>query len=163
VCRTALYGSGARQARTHRLPPTEPYSSASWQPWGRRSYGAPGRLTIRFFAWLAIHRRWRAERRFKHGMQDDASCSLCCQEMETLDHLLLAYAFSRDVWFQVLRRYGWELQAPTVDDRFVHWWIRVRKLVPKARRKGFDSLVLVVAWTIWLERNTCTFRMRSLQ
>jgi hypothetical protein len=30
--------------------------------------------------------------------------------------------------------------------------------VPKARRKGFDSLVLVVAWTIWIEWNARVFR-----
>jgi hypothetical protein len=35
---------------------------------------------------------------------------------------------------------------------------QVRKLVPKARRKGFDSLVVVVAWTIWIEWNARVFR-----
>jgi hypothetical protein len=81
---------------------------------------------VRFFGWLAIHGRcWTADRRIRHGLQDDASCSLCSQEVETLDHLLLACVFSRDVWFQVLQRCGWELHVPMADDLFVHCWLMV--------------------------------------
>jgi hypothetical protein len=79
----------------------------------------------------------------------------------TLDHLLLACVFSREVWFHVLCRCGWELHTPTADDLFAHWWLRVRKLIPKARRKSFNCLVLVVAWTIWLEPNADVFRSET--
>jgi hypothetical protein len=37
--------------------------------------------------------------------------------------------------------------VPAADDQLV------REAVAKARRKGFDSLVLLVAWSIWHERN----------
>jgi hypothetical protein len=97
------------------------------------------------------------DRRFIHGLKDSAPCTLCSQEVETLDHLL-GCMFSHDVWFQVPRRYGWQLHAPAAGDRFVLWWLKVRKLVSKARRKSFDSLVLMVVRTIWLERNARVFR-----
>jgi hypothetical protein len=32
------------------------------------------------------------------------------------------------------------------------------KLIRKARRKAFDSLVVCVAWCLWLERNERVFR-----
>jgi hypothetical protein len=36
-----------------------------------------------------------------------------------------------------------------------------RKLVPKAQRKGFDSIVFVVGWILWKERNARTFDSKS--
>ena len=32
-----------------------------------------------------------------------------------------------------------------------------RKQVPKAGRRGFDSLVILVSWIVWKERNDRTF------
>jgi len=43
-----------------------------WMSW------APSK--VRFFLWLAIlGRLWTAERRFRHGLQADATCKLCDQ------------------------------------------------------------------------------------
>ena len=63
---------------------------------------APSR--VKFFFWLALHRRiWMAERRARHGLQESATCSLCLQEDETVDHLLLScVVFSREVWARLL-------------------------------------------------------------
>uniref|UniRef100_K3XSL4 DUF4220 domain-containing protein n=1 Tax=Setaria italica TaxID=4555 RepID=K3XSL4_SETIT len=37
------------------------------------------------------------------------------------------------------------------------WGTRSRKRVDKADRKTFDSMVLLISWCIWLERNCWTF------
>jgi hypothetical protein len=37
------------------------------------------------------------------------------------------------------------------------WWIRDRKRLDKTRRKGFDSLVVLVWWQTWKERNARVF------
>lgn len=51
---------------------------------------------VKFFFWVTIHGRlWMAERRKRHGLQDDGTCALCDQEDETTDHLLTACVFSR--------------------------------------------------------------------
>jgi len=39
---------------------------------------------VKFF-WLSLHRRlWTADRRKRHGLQDDDGCALCGQEPETV-------------------------------------------------------------------------------
>jgi hypothetical protein len=37
------------------------------------------------------------------------------------------------------------------------WWLRVRKVLPKTLRRGFDSLVFLIGWNLWKERNSRTF------
>lgn len=112
----------------------------------------------RFFLWLCLHGRvWTAERRRRHGLQQSDICSLCGQEVETLDHLLLQCVLSREIWFKVLRHSGWQQLAPTGMDSLVDLWLHSRKLVRKERRKTFDSIFLLVVWHIWLERNARTF------
>jgi hypothetical protein len=48
--------------------------------------------------------------------------------------------------------------VPAVNDQLADWWLRIRKSVAKARCKNFDSLILLVAWSIWLEQNARVFR-----
>lgn len=53
---------------------------------------------VKFFMWLALHGRlWTAERRKRHGLQDDDACVLCGQLPEATDHLLLSCVYSREV------------------------------------------------------------------
>lgn len=49
-----------------------------------------GHPKVKMFFWLALHKRiWTAERRWRHGLQDSATCILCDQQAETVSHLLL--------------------------------------------------------------------------
>jgi hypothetical protein len=103
----------------------------------------------RFFVWLVLLGRcWTSARHQKHGLQSDGSCALCCQDLEICDHLLVGCSFSREVWFNSLRRWGWGLQllTPEAGDTFTEWCLRSRKRLPKCRRKAFDSFVILVAW-----------------
>ena len=121
----------------------------------------------KFFIWLVLHDRcWTAARRKRHGLQDDDACALCDQSSETVDHLLLSCPFSREVWFQVMRRIGHEGVLQQVQsDLFLDWWSRARRLIPKSGRRGFDSLVVLISWLLWKERNDRTFHrhVRTLQ
>jgi hypothetical protein len=81
--------------------------------------------------------------------------------VESVDHLIVQCVFSREVWFKVLHRYGWQDLAPGPEDRFVGWWITSQKHVPKGQCKAFDSLIVAVVWSIWLQRNDRTFRSSS--
>ena len=40
------------------------------------------------------------------------------------------------------------------------WWTEERKQLPKVDRRGFDSLVILVSWSLWKERNDRTFDCR---
>jgi hypothetical protein len=54
---------------------------------------------VRFFFLLNLHGRcWTGDRRFRHGLQQSNACILCDQEPETMDHILLGCAFTREVW-----------------------------------------------------------------
>jgi hypothetical protein len=112
----------------------------------------------RFFVWLAFLRRcWTADRRFRRGLQSDNSCALCLQEPELVDHLILQCVFSCVVWFSILRHCGWQLLAPTAEDSLASWWVLRQKQVVKERKKAFDLLVILIVWSIWLERNNRCF------
>ncbi|GJN01931.1 hypothetical protein PR202_ga19236 [Eleusine coracana subsp. coracana] len=66
-----------------------------WKAW------APPKTKL--FMYLATHgRTWTSERRFPHGLQDSATCALCDQEPETIEHLLLHCSVAREVWRHAL-------------------------------------------------------------
>jgi len=116
----------------------------------------------KFFIWLVLHDRcWTAARRKKLGLQDDESCVLCAQLPETIDHLLTTCPFSREVWFKVLCKVGWERVMPNTHTySLASWWSEAGKQLPKVDRRGFDSLVILVSWLPWKERNDRTFDRR---
>jgi hypothetical protein len=116
-----------------------------------------------FLRLLVFDRCWTADRRRRHGLQDSASCALCAQEVETVDHLSASCVFTREVWFQILNRFGWKALTPVKPPSFASWWLGVRKRVAWPRRKVFDSVLTLVAWSIWLERNERVFRAVSMQ
>jgi len=117
---------------------------------------APAR--VRFFFWLCLHDRcWTGNRRFRHGLQQSDECVLCDQAPETLDHILLGCCLSRQVWFIWLSKLQLQDVDTVAEERVPHWWISSRKLVPKTLRRGFDTLVFLIGWLLWKERNARTF------
>lgn len=113
----------------------------------------------KFFTRLVLHDRcWTADRRKWYGLQDDDTCVLCNQSSGTIEHLLVACPFSREVWFHTLWWLGWEPVAPSTQTTwFTEWWNSARKRVPKIERKCFDSMVALICWLLWKERNNRTF------
>jgi hypothetical protein len=108
----------------------------------------------RFFGWLVLHGHcWTSNRLRQHGLRDTDDYALCAQEVETLDHLLVGCVFARETWFRILRYFGLQDLTPQVELPFFGWWLGTRKRVHKLQRKGFDSLALLVAWSLWRKRN----------
>lgn len=108
----------------------------------------------RFFLWLVMHGRcWTSERLHRHGLREDASCTFCDQVAEHLDHLFLQCAYSKEVWFKCLRRGGFVFHMPNGGESLIEWWLRAGKPHTKPRRRCFDSMVTLVVWMIWLQRN----------
>ena len=115
---------------------------------------------VRFFMWLLLHGRlWTAHRRWRHGLQPAATCVLCEQEDESQEHLFVACAITRELWFRILSWAGAQQLAPPPGGStgVIVWWMDTRLRVPSSRRGAFDSLVLLVSWEVWKERNRRTF------
>jgi hypothetical protein len=56
-----------------------------------------------FFIWLVEYNRcWTTDRLARRGLQHSECCPLCDQQQETINHLLVACVFSRQVWFELL-------------------------------------------------------------
>jgi len=113
----------------------------------------------KFFIWLVFHDRcWTADRRKRHGLQDDDYCALCAQASETIDHLLITCSFSRELWFNLFCRIGWDAVSPSTNDQsLVVWWTSARKNIQKQDRQCFDTVVVLTCWMIWKERNNRIF------
>jgi hypothetical protein len=81
-------------------------------------------LEHKFFLWLAIQDRcWTNGRRFRHGLTDDANCALCLQHDEEINHLLLGCVYSREVWFLMLSKLGYQQLAPVVEEAATSCWL----------------------------------------
>ena len=120
-----------------------------WKTW------APGKCKIH--TWLMLHRRlWTADRRLRHGLPSHTTCPLCDGAPETATHLVISCPFSGLVWREILSRCGIAALVPN-GDSFPVWWQQARLRLGKSRRKGFDSLVLLLTWKLWLERNSRVF------
>jgi hypothetical protein len=124
-----------------------------WKSW------APGKC--KFFVWLVAHNKcWTADRLGKRGLQHLESCPLCDQKGETINHLLVACVFSREVWFLVLQQFGLQALTPQPqmgDHSFEDWWEHISTRVPDHQKKGLNAMVILVAWAIWNHRNRYVF------
>jgi hypothetical protein len=40
----------------------------------------------------------------------------------------------------------------------IEWWLHRRLILSSEQCRGFDSLVLLVSWEVWKERNARIFR-----
>ncbi|WVZ88874.1 hypothetical protein U9M48_035341 [Paspalum notatum var. saurae] len=152
-----------------RFSPSEQYSSKSayenffqgsisFSPWERiwKSW-APN--TCKFFIWLAAHKRcWTADRLAKRNLPHPATCPLCDQEEERIDHVLTNCVFARQFLLNLLRCFNLQNLAPLAEDESLDgWWSRESFRVHDLVQRGFNSLVILGACTLWKQRNLCVF------
>jgi hypothetical protein len=132
--------------------------AVQFNPWERiwKSW-ASGKC--KFFLWLATHNKcWTADRLAMRGFAHPEHCPLCDQEEETIDHLLLSCVFSRQIWFYVLEKFGLQALAPQPDEHsFEEWWDQASRRIPVQVSKGLNSIVILVAWSLWNQRYRCVF------
>lgn len=122
-----------------------------WKSW------APPKC--KFFMWLvALDRCWTADRLAKRGLPHPAQCPLCEQCDETIQHLLVGCVLARQTWFCLFQMAGLGHLAPQPTEvSFDSWWTKVDDAVGGDRKKGINSLIILVCWSIWRHRNDCVF------
>ena len=68
--------------------------------------------------------------------------------------------WKNNVWQLVLGAFDLNQVTFESSHSFWSWWLLLRKTFPKGLRKAFDSLVFIVGWHLWKERNSRTFDTR---
>jgi hypothetical protein len=132
---------------------TTPLLKTVWKIWATPK--------CKFFAWLIIHNRvWTADRLQRRGWPNCGLCPLCNRVQESTAHLFFQCRFSLAVWNSVKAKIGL-LDITTTD--WVHmvsvkeWWSKLT-LARSPNRKGLASLLMIVSWELWKERNSRVFR-----
>jgi hypothetical protein len=122
-----------------------------WRTW------APNKC--RYFIWLVEHNWcWTSDKLTKRGLDHPERCPLCDQQDKTINHLLAPSVFVRQVWAGLLQPAGlMELTPQPHDEVFEDWWRIASMRVLGQLKKGFNSLVVLGAWVIWKNRNSCVF------
>uniref|UniRef100_A0A0D3GSL4 Ribosome-recycling factor, chloroplastic n=1 Tax=Oryza barthii TaxID=65489 RepID=A0A0D3GSL4_9ORYZ len=68
---------------------------------------------------------------------------------------------SRQLWWWVLRAIGHPECLPVNEPSFYQWLCSSRIRIREHLRRGFDTVVTLVAWTIWKERNGRIFNQQQ--
>lgn len=120
------------------------------------SSGAP--LLHKLHAWFMLRNRlWTADRLARRGLEHPDACPLCCQEEETAEHLTMQCPFAREVWYEMLLPLRLHRFTPTSHATMADWWCTIAAAVPKPGRKDLNSMIVLVARCLWLERNSRVF------
>ena len=124
----------------------------------RLTLAAKGPAKCKFLLWFSFQQRcWTADLLQKRGIDSHSACPFCAQELETANHILIDCVFARQVWLRVLSPPGWAALSPPRGSWLQDWWSSSRVCLPEHLRSGFDSLVLLVSWQLWKERNSRVF------
>uniref|UniRef100_A0A0E0F153 GYF domain-containing protein n=1 Tax=Oryza meridionalis TaxID=40149 RepID=A0A0E0F153_9ORYZ len=116
----------------------------------------------RYFLWLvALDRCWTGDRLRRRGLPHPDHCVLCDQCEESIDHLLVACPKSRQLWWMALRAIGQPSCMPMNETSFHRWFCVSRKALSKSSQRGFDTIITLVAWSIWKERNNRVFNQQN--
>jgi hypothetical protein len=132
------------------------FNNIIWRVW------APPKC--KFFSWLAVQNRlWTADRLARRGWPHNSCCVLCYLNEESGFHLFVECCFTKHIWAELslwassteIHHSAWQ----PVDS--VHqWW---SNLVVSAVRdkKGLRTLIILVCWRIWCERNSRIFEQKG--
>ena len=114
----------------------------------------------KFFSWLAIQNRiWTADRLAKRDWPHNAACALCGQTLESGLHLFVECRLTKRIWREVVVWAAVEGLSPSNWDRsesVLQWWTSLAT-TQDCNRKSLRSLLILVNWTVWRERNARIF------
>jgi hypothetical protein len=115
-----------------------PRATTASQIWHSRApYGC------KFFAWIVSRDRcWTANRLERQGWSRPTACSLCDQEPETIQHLLLGCVVSREVWAWALHQWDRISWLPTADTELLQWW--TSRSCPAATQQDLWTAIILI-------------------
>jgi hypothetical protein len=91
------------------------------------------------------------------GCRSAEACFSWLQEKDTVDHVLMQCPCARQVWFSCLITAGLNIVYPQRDSTLEAWWDAACELVHKRDRRGFETLIILTALSLWKQRNARAF------
>ena len=116
---------------------------------------------VGFFAWEASWGKVLTQDQLKRrGWILANRCFLCCDDEETINHILSHCPKARVLWNLVFSLFGVNWVLPlTVRDTLLGWSV---SFGDKKRGKPWRAAPLCLFWTIWKERNRIVFDNKAL-
>jgi hypothetical protein len=125
-------------------------AKAIWYAW------APLRCKIAI--WLILRGRiWTADRLAKRGLPHNAMCVMCNVAPEDAQHLFSGCVVTNIIWSNMLNWAGLQQVVPLMDRSLREWWQHRRARMEGTNKTKLNSMVILVAWSIWRERNARVF------
>ena len=88
-------------------------------------------------------------------------CFLCCEEEESIDHILIHCTRARVIWELLFALFGVTWVLPfSVRDTLIGW---CGFNLGKKRRKVWKAAPLCPFWAVWKERNRIAFDLKLFQ
>jgi hypothetical protein len=109
-------------------------------------------------------RIWTAARLQRRGWPNDYFYQLYIRNLETTEHLFCDCYVTREIWGEVAI---W-IQAPSLlpenwsnSSTTDEWFTELIATEDASRRPGLQSIVVLVIWEVWRERNNRVFRREA--
>jgi hypothetical protein len=106
---------------------------------------------------LRAGRVWTADRLSKRGLPHIDKCVLCNAADENAHHLFTGCVVVNIIWGHVLNLENLQQITPVMDLPLRAWWIQSTSILPKDISAKFNSLVILITWSVWRERNARVF------
>uniref|UniRef100_A0ACD5XM55 Uncharacterized protein n=1 Tax=Avena sativa TaxID=4498 RepID=A0ACD5XM55_AVESA len=74
-----------------------------------------------------------------------------------MSHILTGCPFSQTIWHEVLSWIRSTAGPPVDEGPFADWWGLVVQSTPRPMCKGTSSVIMLMAWWIWKQRNAIVF------
>jgi len=128
------------------------FCSLIWKTW------APPKC--KFFGWLILQNRvWTSDRLAARNWPNFGNCPLCCQLLESGLYLFQDCRFTRRLWKGITMWVGVPGLLPVNwvhGESVLEWWSNMVR-IHCVDRKGLRSLIILVCWKVWKERNARIF------
>jgi hypothetical protein len=137
------------------------FAGAISSPFVKLIWSARAAPKWRFFGWLfAQNRLLTADRLLARRWPNSYFCPLCRWNLETALHLMAECPWARRVWTEVAAAHhlpglspsAWPTPSCTLD-----WLASAIGVTTAQDRKRAKSVILLVIWIIWKERNRRIF------
>jgi len=116
---------------------------------------------VELFMWLALLGKLNTRHRLHaKGILQEATCTFCQSQPESLDHVLMSCTYSQQVWKLLASDLGHSWTIPNSFKQHYENWMGLtwRNAL---RKKLWISTFFATTWTIWLTRNAILFQGQS--